>query len=125
MKVLVVDDNATDRAVIKHVFEKEGFDIDEAGDGMEAVRLFKMVHYDVVTLDWIMPGQDGFNTLLQMRQIEQAGDRPRTHVCIVSTKDMDKLVVKAMVAGANGYIEKPIQKKDVVSIVREICMGRR
>ena len=61
MKILVVDDEARIRSIIKKYAEFEGHTVTEAGDGMEAVRLTRLEKFDIVIMDIMMPELDGFS----------------------------------------------------------------
>ena len=68
MKLLVVDDEIKIRAVIKEYAEFEGYDIDEAGDGMEAIAKCKATDYDLVIMDIMMPKLDGYSAVKENKE---------------------------------------------------------
>ena len=67
-KVLVVDDEARIRSIIKKYAEFEGYTVTEAGDGMEAVHLCRTQTFDIVIMDIMMPELDGFSACREIRK---------------------------------------------------------
>ena len=86
-RILVVDDEEKIRAIIRKYGEFEGYDITEAKDGMEAVKLCREQDFDVIILDIMMPGIDGLEVC---REIRKTSNIP---ILILSAKaeDMDKI----------------------------------
>ena len=70
MKILVVDDEALIRNVVKEYLEAEHFKVDEAGDGDEAIKLVNNKDYDLIVLDIMMPKKDGFQTMKEIKMEE-------------------------------------------------------
>ena len=70
MKILVVDDEALIRNVVKEYLEAEHFKVDEAGDGDEAIKLVNNKDYDLIVLDIMMPKKDGFQTMKEIKKIK-------------------------------------------------------
>ena len=68
MKILIVDDEANIRRVVREYAEFEGYEIDEAGDGMEAVSMAKATDYDVIIMDIMMPRLDGYSACKEIRK---------------------------------------------------------
>ena len=114
MKVLIVDDEAGIRAVIREYLEFEGFDADEAGDGMQAVEMCRERDYDVVIMDAMMPRLDGFSA---SKQIRKEKDVP---VLMLSARgeEYDKLFGFEM--GVDDYVVKPFSPKELMARVNVI-----
>jgi len=68
-KILVVDDTQTNRVIIKGLLKKRGFDVLEAGDGLEALAVYQNEAPDLVLMDVMMPGIDGYETARRMRAL--------------------------------------------------------
>ncbi len=68
MKILIVDDEANIRRVVREYAEFEGYETDEAGDGMEAVSMAKTADYDVIVMDIMMPRLDGYSACKEIRK---------------------------------------------------------
>lgn len=109
---LVVDDSRVIRKVASRIIEDMGFDIAEAGDGMEALAWCRTVMPDVILLDWNMPVMDGVQFLKTLRA-EPGGDKPNVIVC--SVENEPARIAEALDAGADEYIMKPFDGEIIVS----------
>ena len=101
---LIVDDSRVIRKVARRILEDLGFQIQEAGDGEEALAHCRGAMPDGVLLDWNMPVMNGIEFLRALRA-EPGGDRPVVVFC--TTENDLNHIVEAMNAGANEYIMKP------------------
>ena len=101
---LVVDDSRVVRKVARRILEELGFEVAEAGDGVEALAWVRTAMPDVVLLDWNMPAMDGLAFLRRLRQ-EPGGEAPRVVFCSVEN-DLDR-IRQALDEGACEYIMKP------------------
>src|SRR6201996_4612416 len=79
---LVVDDSRVIRKVARRIIEDMGFDVAEAGDGVEALSWCRASMPDAILLDWNMPGMNGIEFLRQLRE-ERGGDKPKVVFCTV------------------------------------------
>ena len=112
MRALVVDDSRTIRHVIGGILEELGFEVREAGDGVEALEVIRSEpQFDVALVDWEMPEMDGMELLRALRG-ERAFDQLR--LLIVTTKSEMGNVVEALEAGADEYLMKPFTKEMLV-----------
>lgn len=109
---LVVDDSRVIRKVARRILEDIGFDIAEAGDGMEALAWCRATMPDAILLDWNMPVMTGIEFLRHLR-LEEGGDRPTVVFCTVET-DLER-IREALEAGADEYIMKPFDGDIVAS----------
>jgi two-component system, chemotaxis family, chemotaxis protein CheY len=109
---LVVDDSRVVRKVARRILEDLGFDVAEAGDGVEALAWVRTAMPDVVLLDWNMPAMNGLEFLRQLRA-EPGGAAPRVVFCSVEN-DLDR-IREALEAGADEYIMKPFDGDIVAS----------
>jgi two-component system chemotaxis response regulator CheY len=101
---LVVDDSRVIRKVSRRILEDLGFEVAEAGDGVEAMAWCSAMMPDAILLDWRMPQMDGIEFLTRLRA-EPGGDRPKVIVCSVEN-ELER-VREALDAGADEYIMKP------------------
>lgn len=101
---LVVDDSRVIRKVARRILEELGFDVAEAGDGMEAMAWCRTAMPEVILLDWNMPLMDGLEFLRELRKAPDGGD-PVVIFCTVEN-DLEHIVL-ALEAGADEYIMKP------------------
>ncbi len=112
--ILIVDDAAFMRAMLKRILEDAGFEIvGEAVNGREAVQLYEELNPDLVTLDMVMPEMGGMEALQAIR----AHDR-KAKVVIVSAVDQRENLLEAIRSGATEYIVKPFDESRVMKAVR-------
>ena len=108
--VLVVDDNEVNRELYSRYLELEGYRILAAGDGIEALERIEDGEVDLVLLDVMMPGLDGFEVLERVRKEHSPETLP---VIMATAKDQSEDVVKAFDLGANDYVTKPLDLRVV------------
>jgi DNA-binding NtrC family response regulator len=111
--ILIVEDEETLRESIKRIFAKEGFAVDAAGSAEQGLALLETNVYDVIISDIILPGMDGIEMLVKVR--EQIPDQIFIVVTAYASLDTS---VKALRAGAYDYIMKPIIHEEIKQIVR-------
>ena len=104
--ILVADDKATGRELVRTVLEKAGFKVIEASDGLEAVRSAKESQPDLIILDLHMPGLDGFGVIQELRRDLHF---ERTPIMALTASAMQGDRERAMSVGFTGYITKPIR----------------
>lgn len=104
-RVLIADDKATSRELIRTVLESCGYEITEAGDGLEAIRCAREVEPDLIILDLHMPGIDGFGVLGELRR---DGKFASTPIMALTASAMRGDRDRAMAAGFDSYVTKPI-----------------
>jgi two-component system chemotaxis response regulator CheY len=105
MKVLVVDDFATMRKIVRNILKQIGFEnITEAEDGTAALRVVKSEPFGLVVSDWNMPNMTGLDLLKAIRQDPQIANLP---VLMVTAEGLKENVMEAVKAGVNNYVVKP------------------
>ena len=114
MKILVVDDEANIRNVIKEYAEFEGYEVEEAVDGMEAVSKCKDEDFDIVIMDVMMPKLDGFSAIKEIRKTKNIP------VLMLSARgeEYDKLF--GFEIGIDDYVVKPFSPKEVMARIAAI-----
>lgn len=116
MKLLIVDDSLMIRKAIESAYQGSVFDeIHTAGDGAEAVSLFKEVRPNVVTLDITMPHMDGLAAMSQMLE-----EDPGANILIVSALADHHTAIEALSRGAHQFICKPFTKLDLKEALDEL-----
>jgi DNA-binding response OmpR family regulator len=110
-RVLVVDDEADIRGLLRDLLERAGHSVVEAPDGREGVRLFHVEQPELVILDVSMPGFDGWQTLERIRELSSVPVLMLT----ARTQEMDK--VRGLRAGADDYITKPFGRQELLARV--------
>lgn len=113
-RVLVVDDDPDIRGLVRELLERAGYEVDEAGDGREALRAFFRSPADVVILDVTMPGLDGWQTLERIREVT---DVP---VLMLTARSAELEKVRGLQAGADDYVVKPFGRQELVARVHSV-----
>jgi len=105
LRVLIVDDSAVSRLAMRAMLQKAGFKhLDEAENTSIAHDKMAALRYDIVFLDWVMPGRSGISLLEEWREDRNYDD---VAVCVVSMNNDKAHIAGAMKAGANSYVVKP------------------
>lgn len=116
IKVMVVDDAAFMRNMIKDVFSTDEFEVvGEAGNGVEAVEKYNELKPDVVTMDIVMPLKSGIEAVKDI----VAGD-PTAKIVMCSALGQDTLIMEALEAGAKDFIVKPFKAEKVLEVIRQV-----
>ena len=113
-KILLADDEAEIRDVLRIYLEKDGYVVTEAADGVEAMNLLKKEPFDLVILDIMMPGVDGYRVL---RSIRETNNVP---VIMLSAKGTESDKILGLDLGADDYLVKPFGMMEMVSRVRAV-----
>jgi phosphoserine phosphatase RsbU/P len=113
--VLVVDDDANNRDLLSRRLRRVGYDAEVAADGQQALALIGEQSFDVILLDVMMPGLDGFEVLKIVRELHAATDLP---VIMATAKDESDDVIHALGLGANDYVTKPLDFPVVVARIQ-------
>jgi two-component system chemotaxis response regulator CheY len=115
-RVLIVDDAAFMRMMIKDILEKNGFSVvGEANNGIKAVELYKQEKPDVVTMDITMPDMDGIEAVKAIKAFD-----PAAKVIMCSAMGQQTMVMDAIRAGARDFIVKPFQADRVLEAIRKV-----
>ncbi len=115
-RILIVDDSPTETYRFREILTKHGYDVLEASNGADGVTLAKAEQPDLVLMDVVMPGVNGFQAT---RQITRDEDTKHIPVVIVSTKDQATDRVWGKRQGALDYLIKPIEEKQLIDIIKQ------
>lgn len=115
-KILIADDAAFMRMMLADILTAKGHEIvGEAADGEEALRLYKKLKPDLVTMDIVMPGAGGIESIRQILK-----GHPEARILVVSALGQQALVREAIEAGAKGFVVKPFKPEMVIEEVGNI-----
>lgn len=117
--VLVVDDEHKIREVVRMYLEKEGYSVGEAPGGQEALDMMKRVHWDLVVLDLMMPGLDGWSVC---REIRKTSDVP---IIMLTARDAEMDRILGLDLGADDYVVKPFSPRELTARVRAVLRRGR
>ena len=114
-KILIVDDAAFMRMMIKDILSKNGFEIaGEAADGAQAVQMYQETQPDLVTMDITMPEMDGIMALKEIKK-----QNPQAKIIMCSAMGQQAMVIDAIQAGAKDFIVKPFQADRVLEAINK------
>lgn len=116
-KILVVDDSATERHVIGEILKPHGYEVIFAEDGETGVTLAKTHKPDMILMDVVMPGLNGFQAT---RAISKDPETENIPIILCTTKDQETDKVWGLRQGAKDYIVKPITSADLLSKIAAI-----
>lgn len=114
MKLLIVDDEMKIRAIIRKYAEFDGFEVEEASDGMQAVSLCKLNQFDLVIIDVMMPELDGFSAVREIRKFS------KVPVLMLSARGEEYDKIHGFELGIDDYVVKPFSPKELMMRVQAI-----
>jgi two-component system chemotaxis response regulator CheY len=113
--ILVVDDTAFMRMMIKNVVQKHGYQvIGEAGDGEEAIAKYKELRPDLVTMDITMPKLDGISAIKAIMEFD-----PNAKIIVCSAMGQKAMVIEALKSGAKDFLVKPFEADRVIEALQK------
>lgn len=115
--VLVVDDEPTARSMLRLILVRAGFEVLEAKDGYEALEQVKRGIPDLMLLDIMMPGMDGFTVCETLREQERTADLP---IIMLSARADPESINTGLRVGATKYLTKPVTPDELTRHVREV-----
>ncbi|AUV81554.1 response regulator [Salinigranum rubrum] len=117
--VLVVDDSAFMRNLLKQLLDGEHEVIGEAENGVEAVEMYRELDPDVVTMDVVMPIRNGIEATSEIKELD-----PGSSVIMCTSVGQEEKMREAVEAGADGYITKPFQKPNVLQAIDDVAKAK-
>ncbi len=122
LRILIADDHPVVRQGLKQIITETPDMVvaDEATNGWEVLSKIRAGNYDVVLLDITMPGKDGMDVLTQLKH-----EKPKLPVLVVSMHPEKQFAVRALRAGASGYLTKESTPDELVAAIRKVSVGGR
>ncbi|ERL66196.1 response regulator transcription factor [Schleiferilactobacillus shenzhenensis] len=114
-RILVVDDESTIRTLIEYNLTQEGFTVDTAEDGDEALAKAEHAEYDLILLDLMLPGKDGLAVTKTLRQEKNA-----TPIIMLTAKDSETDKIVGLELGADDYVTKPFSVKELLARIHAV-----
>jgi two-component system phosphate regulon response regulator PhoB len=115
--ILVVDDDAAIREMIGMALIREGYKLLEAGSALEARQVIASRRPDLILLDWMLPGQSGFELA---RQLHNDNSRNSPPVIMLTARDQEVDKVAALEAGADDYVSKPFSVSELLARIKAV-----
>ncbi len=116
-KILIVDDDELVLISVKTLLESEGFIVDTASNGKDALAQAESGQFDLFMLDVIMPGMSGFDVCQALRATERYKQAP---IVVLTAKSAEADRKKGIEAGATRFLPKPIQPESLLSVLEEV-----
>lgn len=113
-RILIVDDSPTEIRKIRSILEKHQHEIITSDNGADGVAMAKAERPDLILMDVVMPGLNGFQATRQLTRAEETANIP---VVIVTTKDQETDRVWGTRQGAKGYLVKPVNEDDLIKTI--------
>jgi two-component system chemotaxis response regulator CheY len=118
-KILIVDDSAFARNTLGMIIENGGHEVvGRAADGKSGVEMFKSLHPEVVTLDFLMDGKDGETVLEEIMEFD-----PKAKVIMISGSGDYTVQKTALKTGAKDFVEKPFLQRDLLNSIDQVMAG--
>jgi len=115
-RILVCDDSAFMRMMLKKVLIDNGHEVvGEAGDGMEAVKLYRQHKPDLTTMDITMPKMDGIQAVAHIHE-----ENPLARIIMVTALGQRAIITDALKAGASDFIVKPFDAERVIAMIKKV-----
>ena len=119
-KILVVEDEPEIRILVKTILEKAGYSVVEAEDGEAALRLVNEEEPDLVLLDVMIPGIEGWEVCRRIRENEATRRLP---IIMVTVRTTDEDIQRSVECGANAHINKPFDQRELLDTIKKL-LGR-
>lgn len=115
--ILIVDDDAAIREMVRLVLERNGYTVLESGDCIQARQLLSVREPDLILLDWMLPGLSGYEFVRSLRNNREQRNIP---VIMLTARDREQEKIAALEAGADDYVSKPFSVKELIARIRAV-----
>ena len=124
LKILIVEDSpAMRQLLVLAVRKRGGVEVEEAADGLAALKSLAGKQYDLMFVDLNMPVLDGMKLIKKVRESESSTGAPRVRICVVTTESAQATEDQARALGADFFVRKPVARRDVERILQEAFPG--
>ena len=118
MRILLVEDDQKVGGFIEQGLREEGFDVDWARDGEEAIARGQACEHDLILLDYMLPRKDGLQVTTELR-----AKGVRTPILMLTARDPGDDIRRSLAAGVNDFLGKPFRFNDLLSRIRNLAPG--
>ncbi|MEW8329227.1 MAG: phosphate regulon transcriptional regulator PhoB [Candidatus Thiodiazotropha sp.] len=116
-RILIVEDEPEVREMIRYFLEPEGYQVDEAGNAQEARQQLSLRNYDLILMDWMLPGRSGLDLTRELKQNVRQ-DSPPVIMLTARSEEVDK--VNGLESGADDYITKPFSTREMLARIKAV-----
>ena len=121
-KILVVDDEPQILLLVKTMLKKQGYEVIIANSGKECLKILKKEKPDLILMDIMMPGEDGWETLKKIKSDKDTNEIPVAMLTVRVSKDS---VSKSIESGADVHLDKPFEMKELFKIVEKLLVKQK
>ncbi len=118
----MVEDEPEVRELIRFILEPKGYRVDEADNAQDARRLLSQRNYDLILMDWMLPGRSGLDLTRELRQMARSNTPP---VIILTARSEESDKVKGLESGADDYITKPFSPREMLARIKAVLRRNR
>ena len=122
MKVLIVEDDLEIQNLIAYFFKKEGYEVEKASNGLEALKQLKKNSFDFLILDWMLPSLDGSQLTKIIREMPEEYGSP--FVIMVTAKTETEDVLEGFTFGADEYVKKPFDPRELLARAKKLLQNK-
>jgi len=115
--ILIVDDEAAIRDMLRMALEQEEFLVSDASNAHEAATVIEREHVDLILLDWMMPGVAGVDFAARLRRENRV---PNTGIIMLTARDQEDDLIRGLEVGADDYVAKPFSTRELISRIRAV-----
>ncbi|MBV2095013.1 MAG: phosphate regulon transcriptional regulator PhoB [Candidatus Thiodiazotropha sp. (ex Codakia orbicularis)] len=116
-RILIVEDEPEVREMIRYILEPKGYQVDEAGNAQEARQQLSLRNYDLILMDWMLPGRSGLDLTRELKQNVRQ-DSPPVIMLTARSEEADK--VNGLESGADDYITKPFSTREMLARIKAV-----
>ncbi|MET0060982.1 MAG: phosphate regulon transcriptional regulator PhoB [Candidatus Thiodiazotropha endolucinida] len=121
-RILMVEDEPEVREMIRFILEPKGYQVDEADNAQDARRLLSQRGYDLILMDWMLPGRSGLDLTRELRQMARSNTPP---VILLTARSEESDKVKGLESGADDYITKPFSPREMLARIKAVLRRNR
>nr|WP_249169565.1 response regulator transcription factor [Fusobacterium necrophorum] len=122
VKVLIVEDDLEIQNLIAYFFKKEGYEVEKASNGLEALKQLKKNSFDFLILDWMLPSLDGSQLTKIIREMPEEYGSP--FVIMVTAKTETEDVLEGFTFGADEYVKKPFDPRELLARAKKLLQNK-
>jgi two-component system sensor histidine kinase/response regulator len=123
LRILLADDSADNRLLVRAYLKKTPYQLDEAENGRVAIDKFFSRAYDLVLMDIQMPEIDGYTATRAIRDWERTHHRPRTPILALTASALEENQLRTREAGCDAHITKPVKKATLLEAIHRAASG--
>tara|TARA_Y100000588_G_scaffold106566_1_gene116598 strand:+ start:1200 stop:1892 length:693 start_codon:yes stop_codon:yes gene_type:complete len=116
-KILVVEDDQAIREMLRFVLQQKHFDILEAENAEQALRLIHDRSPSLILLDWMLPGMSGVDLARKLKEVQETSNLP---IIMITAKGEEEDMVRGLDSGADDYVTKPFSPRELVARIRAV-----